>query len=590
MPKKDEMESGDDLMMTKGKMPQASMGSYPEAKPDKKTAPVKKYELTEKALNIMKSSCKCEGVEKHDGFRNTIERVQKALARINKMDEIKKAKLIADLPNDLNPILGQGIADETAEIGNPKDFPEMDKHPVKMPQGLGVAKPGGEHQIKDPTQDNEEFDLDMEPIKKDPGHLMVKSWEESVDVLKGDMETWVPEALNKARVDEGLSPQRKASARAKRNDRHYVLNDKLAPKANLDRHNKFYHGYDEKKRGALAGRKGEKVIGKPKQGANNSGGMGHDSGGHVSGRSTAGVHTEWAKRHQNPGHAAHARSKAHELHSKKLSQIRSAPKPTFKTDDYEFTAKAEAIMKGDVPTHPRDKGVKGVHTTPSWQPDKGKSYAGTTVRAAHTSHTPENAKFQNEEAHEAHRSVLSEMRSMKKPNLPKNDGYEFTAKAENIMKASEHERGVHQPAKRSGHGFSQQRHRRGTSEAGVYTRASETWPGESRPSVLENVKRYKETAKDHHKQVLSEMRSMPKPALKSEYQLTGKAEAIMKAAGGIKGVHTAIGNAGSGSSMMGMTVPSKMASSKHKQASYSQAKAQAKTVLSELKTIKPKIP
>ena len=67
--------------------------------------------------------------------------------------------------------------------------------------------------------------------------------------------------------------------------------------------------------------------------------------------------------------------------------------------------------------------VKGVHTSPDWQPEKGKSYAGTAQRAGNTANSDEERSFQHGEAKEEHQRVLGEMKSMKKPNLMAEGGY-----------------------------------------------------------------------------------------------------------------------------------------------------------------------
>lgn len=67
---------------------------------------------------------------------------------------------------------------------------------------------------------------------------------------------------------------------------------------------------------------------------------------------------------------------------------------------------------------------KGVHKAPSWlaRGEKGKSYAGTAVRASNSARSDSEKKFQKEEALEEHREVLKDMRSMKKPRLPMAEG------------------------------------------------------------------------------------------------------------------------------------------------------------------------
>lgn len=65
----------------------------------------------------------------------------------------------------------------------------------------------------------------------------------------------------------------------------------------------------------------------------------------------------------------------------------------------------------------RRENEQGVNTQPIWQPEPGKSYAGTAARAAHTSRNDDERHFQKSVAKEEHGRVLDKMRSMKKPNL-----------------------------------------------------------------------------------------------------------------------------------------------------------------------------
>ncbi len=60
--------------------------------------------------------------------------------------------------------------------------------------------------------------------------------------------------------------------------------------------------------------------------------------------------------------------------------------------------------------------ARGIHQSPDWQPEKGKSYAGTMLRESRTS-PGGHSQGASEEAREAHREVMEEMKGMKKPNL-----------------------------------------------------------------------------------------------------------------------------------------------------------------------------
>lgn len=57
---------------------------------------------------------------------------------------------------------------------------------------------------------------------------------------------------------------------------------------------------------------------------------------------------------------------------------------------------------------------KGVHRSPDWQPNKGKSYAGTMVRGG-AGASDEHKQMQREEARDAHAEVRSEQKDMPGP-------------------------------------------------------------------------------------------------------------------------------------------------------------------------------
>lgn len=157
------------------------------------------------------------------------------------------------------------------------------------------------------------------------------------------------EFLKKARSDEGLSPQRKASARAKRNDRSISLKPE---KTTL----KQYYNFHDKK-GAVSGKKGQKIYGIPKR-AKETGIHGENENhksGPLKGRSVAGVNAEWAGKHKNAGPAYHAKQKAHAIHSKVLGDLKAMPKPNLPK-----TEKAEPGSHPDTPTAPRPK-MGGMH-------------------------------------------------------------------------------------------------------------------------------------------------------------------------------------------------------------------------------------
>ena len=52
--------------------------------------------------------------------------------------------------------------------------------------------------------------------------------------------------------------------------------------------------------------------------------------GDLKGRSAAGVNAEWSKKHKNPAHAEYARSKAKDMHERKLGELKSMPNPNLK--------------------------------------------------------------------------------------------------------------------------------------------------------------------------------------------------------------------------------------------------------------------
>lgn len=82
---------------------------------------------------------------------------------------------------------------------------------------------------------------------------------------------------------------------------------------------------------------------------------------------------------------------------------------------------AAPMDKGEISeaTNPKSK-LKGVHQSPDWQPEKGKSYAGTSVRSS-VGNGRNGPIGQGEiaEAKDTHKEVLGEMKSMPKPRLPR---------------------------------------------------------------------------------------------------------------------------------------------------------------------------
>lgn len=76
--------------------------------------------------------------------------------------------------------------------------------------------------------------------------------------------------------------------------------------------------------------------------------------------------------------------------------------------------------KGEISesTNPKSK-LKGIHQAPDWQPQKGKSHAGTAVRSS-VGNGRHGSIGQGEiaEAKETHKEVLGEMKKMPKPKLP----------------------------------------------------------------------------------------------------------------------------------------------------------------------------
>lgn len=282
--------------------------------------------------------------------------------------------------------------------------------------------------------------------------------EAAIAVLKKAEELYKASILSKAKVDEGLSPQKKASQRAERNNRSYSLSDKTAPKSTLPRHNKFYE-----KEGALAGKPGEKVSGKPAGSHTATGvhaGSPHDK--NLQGRSAAGINAEWSKKHSHAGHAEYARKKAVAGHTKKLNELKNMPKPDL--------GKAESAASPSPSPSPSPAAEE-------YDPYSDPGIVNKSQEAPMKGHI-KLAKF------------VGRMEAKREKPVDKAE--------------TGHEKGVHAQAGPRTPGMS---------EAGMYNSASKVSPNESRPAVLQNVESYKNSTKGAHKEVLGQMKRMPKPKL-----------------------------------------------------------------------------
>lgn len=116
-------------------------------------------------------------------------------------------------------------------------------------------------------------------------------------------------------------------------------------------------------------------------------------------------------------------------HKQSLQNIKDAPKPNLPKSE---TPMAKAKEDDDKTVKQKDfrrvtrshkSPEEGVHTSPSWQPEKGKSFAGTLAREAHTSTSkdPNHKKETLDHAKEVHGETINELRRMPKPNLPKSE-------------------------------------------------------------------------------------------------------------------------------------------------------------------------
>lgn len=113
------------------------------------------------------------------------------------------------------------------------------------------------------------------------------------------------------------SPQAKAARRAQRNARSIST-----PRGEYKRYFKF-----QSANGAVAGRRGDKVWGRPLSSFQTVGvhkGSSNDDR-HLRGRSAAGVCAEWSLRHRTITFRFEALKRARDYHAKKLAELRAMP-------------------------------------------------------------------------------------------------------------------------------------------------------------------------------------------------------------------------------------------------------------------------
>lgn len=216
--------------------------------------------------------------------------------------------------------------DQKVESANPDKVPR-DGNEEQKSQSLGekleavVDQHLAEHGHKEVEEEHEENMKGHLKLAKFMGRMEQKR-EGKKSEGTGELEKKEHSAAEKApfkdKINPSASPQVKASARAKRNARGIST-----PEKEHKRYFKF-----QNKGGAVPGKKGDKVYGKPddrEKGVH----LGSKGDGDLKGRSGAGINAEWAGKHKNPAHAEQARSKAKELHSQKLQEMKNQPKPNL---------------------------------------------------------------------------------------------------------------------------------------------------------------------------------------------------------------------------------------------------------------------
>ena len=108
--------------------------------------------------------------------------------------------------------------------------------------------------------------------------------------------------------------------------------------------------------------------------------------------------------------------------------------------------KSSELSKGEISSLTNTKSkLKGVHQSPDWQPEKGKSYAGTSVRSS-VGNGRHGLIGQGEiaEAKETHQEVLKEIKAAPKPNLGKDETFNQKKVSEAGMQSQMKAEGVDQ--------------------------------------------------------------------------------------------------------------------------------------------------
>lgn len=254
----------------------------------------------------------------------------------------------ADAADDLGDLDGEGDdgmdgrAEVEAMVADMSDDELMLMLEVLQAESAarGAGEEGGEADAGEEMAPEGEYEAEPEMDAGEP------ALEESEDC---DPEMMKSEDLSKARVDEGKSDQRKATARAARNDRQLS-----SPKGTLKRDHQFYE-----KKGAMPGRKGESVVGEPKAA---------EKGVHAGGEkdkwshnlpdgpeksasvSHAGVKARWDKANAAKGRSSlNIGDSAKEMHQKKLGELKDMNKSEEKDDDKDEMKKSiqQFIEKAD---------------------------------------------------------------------------------------------------------------------------------------------------------------------------------------------------------------------------------------------------
>lgn len=116
-------------------------------------------------------------------------------------------------------------------------------------------------------------------------------------------------------------------------------------------------------------------------------------------------------------------------HKKVIEEQKSMKKPNLPKSECESepSLQKESMKKAN---STKEENIKGVHRTMADYGSAGQSFAGANARAAKRAKeskkngSKEVASYNNQTAKQRHRDVISEQKSMKKPNLPKSENME----------------------------------------------------------------------------------------------------------------------------------------------------------------------